>query len=52
MADISVDVPDDVVERLKKRAAANGRELDDELTSIVMTWMRRDAAGRRTERSD
>ncbi|MGE4249817.1 MAG: hypothetical protein AB7F09_10520 [Parvibaculaceae bacterium] len=52
MADILIDVPIDVVERLKKRAAANDRELDDELTSIAMAWVRRDAAEHGNERSD
>ncbi len=52
MADILIDLPDDVIERLKKRAVANGRELDDELTLIVMASMRLDAAELCNERSD
>ena len=46
MADILIDAPDGIVERLKKRAAVNGRELYDELFSLAMSSIRSDAVER------
>ncbi len=46
MADILIDVPDDVLERLRQRAIGNGRKLDEELTSIVIASARSDTAER------
>lgn len=36
MADILIDLPDDVVERLERRAASKGRSLEQELHEIVL----------------
>ncbi|WP_162918705.1 FitA-like ribbon-helix-helix domain-containing protein [Taklimakanibacter deserti] len=50
MADILIDLPDDVIERLERRAASKGRSLEQELHEIVIAAARSDFIRKDRER--